>query len=125
MKLIELNNAKKVFSTHLQERIPTQTAYKIFKIVKTAEDNSEFYIAKVNSLLEECGEKNEDGTLKVDNNGSVKILNDKLNIWQKGIAEIDNLEIDTPDYTFTLEELSPIKLSVQDIINIQNLIKEQ
>lgn len=122
MKIKELLTAKNVIAKHINDPIPAQLAYKFFKLAKKIDEMEEFCRTKILAILDECAEKNEDGNFVQDNNG-FKLKPDKIEVWKSKKEEIDEIEVDSVEL-FSIDELSPLKLSVQDIVNIQKFIKE-
>lgn len=122
MKLKELLSAKPVIAKHLNDSIPARLAYKFFKLAKKIDENEEFYRAKITALLNECAEKDANGKY-VENAAGFKLKPDKLEEWKNGKDETENIEVEVAE-SFSISELAPLNLSVQDIINIQNLIQE-
>lgn len=122
MKIKELLTAKNVIAKHINDTIPAQLAYKFFKLAKKIDETEEFCRTKILAILDECAEKNEDGNFVQDSNG-FKLKPDKIEVWKSKKEEIDEIEVDSVEL-FSIDELSPLKLSVQDIVNIQKFIKE-
>lgn len=123
-KLINVVNADLTLSQFKNEKLPTPLAYKLFKASKAFSENVSFYRTKLQALVNDCGKKKEDGTLSTLN-GNIELSPDKKDEWNKGYEELKNLEVDIPDdISFTLDELSLIRLSANDFENIQDFIKE-
>lgn len=122
MKLCDLITLRNIFGKHLTDDIPMQTAYKVFKLVKRADSESEFYTKRLHDVIEKYGVRNEKNELQIDGN-AVKMDEAKRDEWQKAFAEIDNLTVDF-SVEFTLDELSVFTFSVADMSVLSNYIKE-
>ena len=123
MKVKQLIEAKKVILPLIQEKLSPKLSYKLMKFVKKIEVEEDFYNKQIGELIDKYGERDSDNNLIYTDNG-VKIQNDKISNCNAELQEVDNVEVDAPDLSFTLDELSEIKLSVRDMFFLQDFIKE-
>ena len=123
MKVKQLIEAKKVILPLIQEKLSPKLSYKLMKFVKKIEVEEDFYNKQIGELIDKYGERHSDNNLIYTDNG-VKIQNDKISNCNAELQEVDNVEVDAPDLSFTLDELSEIKLSVRDMFFLQDFIKE-
>ena len=123
MKIYDLIKMKTIFVPYYNDKLSAALSYKIFKLCNLIEQEEQFYNQKMQEIIDEFGEKS-DGKFVTDNNGNVKIIADRIDDAHKAINELRDIEVDTPNIVFTLDELSEIKLSVMDMVALEELIKE-
>ena len=123
MKIKQLIEAKKVIMPLIQEKLSPKLSYKLMKFVSKIEVEEDFYNQKLNELIDKYGERGEDGELIYTDTG-VKIQKDKMSICDSELQKISDVEAETPNMTFTLDELSEVKLSVRDMFFLQEFIAE-
>jgi hypothetical protein len=123
MKLIKIIQAKEVFAPHFQEKLAPSLSYKIYKLCKFAEQEEEFYNQKRRELIEEYAQRDETGAI-INNNGMIQLIPDKVTEARSAMAELESIDIETPNVKFSLDELSEIRLSVADIAALDGFIEE-
>lgn len=125
MKIKLLLVIKQLLCSILDVKLSTKTSYKIFKLIKKIEEDEVFYNTKLQEILNKFGEKDENGKFITDEKGNIKLNSKNVESCRKAITELDNLEVECPNIIFTLDELEPLNLSVNNIILLQNLIEEE
>ena len=123
MEIIKIIQAKDVFAPHFQEKLSPSLSYKIYKLCKFAEQEETFYSQKKRELIEEYAQRNEKGEI-VQNNGMISLIPDRIAEARSAFAQLDAIDVETPNVRFTLDELSEIKLSVADIVALDGFIEE-
>lgn len=98
-----------------------EAQYKVLKLKRALEQEVEIYNMQLTSL-QDYFERDEDGNpIQVD--GGIKIKNEFLDECNKKIIEINNTEIAVPDLYFSLEELEPLNLSLNELELLEPFIK--
>lgn len=124
MKLNKLLQARKVLSEHANEPIPTMLAYKILKFMKASDTEGAFYDKKLKEIIDEYGKKDESGKI-IYADGRVSISPDHLDDCQKAIDELGATDVDVPNISFTIQELTPINFSVSELYSLDEIIIEE
>lgn len=125
MKLGNIIKIQRVFMAIRKERITPILSYKIFKLLTQIEQNQvKFYNEQHSEIVKKYAEKDGDGNFVLTGSGNIQITEDKQKDFLKEMETLANLEVDAPDATFTILELSEIKLSIEDIAILNPLIKE-
>ena len=125
IELGKLIMAHRTLEAYAKERVCVKLAYKIFLFRKKAAEHEEFFSSKVNGIIKECSLKDDAGKLKCDENGNALIDKAKVEECKKAIAEVENLKVEKPSLDFILEELSEIKMSVEDLARLEDFIREE
>ena len=99
----------------LPQKLPIRTAYNLSKIFARAREELEFYQEKFKEIIIQYGEKDENGNLIFLENENISIQKDKIEECQKEITDLQNLELEIPDYSISLDSLEAIKISLDEI----------
>lgn len=103
--------------------MPAKTAYKISKLSNFLKDDANFYTERLSQIIEQYGEKDENGEPVISGNG-YKIQEDKTDECAAAIKELSEIEAAIPDAKINLSELENIELSPNDIAAIYDFIEE-
>lgn len=114
MKMSQIIGVKRVVDEMRQTKFASQTAYKLMKLSKAIDAENDFYIDKLKEIINEFGERDDDGNLVKDDDG-VKICKTKFDECQRALAELNNIEVEKPSVSLTVEELEPALLSIADM----------
>lgn len=102
-QLIDFRNNGSFFAS---ANLPLKGAYKINKIRKTVEKESEFYGEKFQEIINEYAQRNEQGEFKFSEDGSQILIQDgKIEECNKALEDLQKLEIEIDNYGLTLEDL--------------------
>lgn len=100
--------------------MPIKTAYKLKTIVKKMDEELTKYEEFRQELLLKHGSKNEDGSLKVDESGTVQFAGVSLGMFTKELNDLANVEIDVgslnPDEFGDKAEISTADLMALDAL---------
>ena len=111
----------------ITQRLPFSLAYKLSKIAQKLDEQVEFYTKNLHDLVDEYGEKDENGEIITDkeNNGSIVIKTEKIEDFQNKIIELQSIEVGEDIPTLTLMELEDkIELTTQEVLSLMPIIKE-
>lgn len=103
--------------------MPAKTAYKISKLSNFLKDDANFYTERLSQIIEQYGEKDENGEPVISGNG-YKIQKDKTDECTAAIKELSEIEAAIPDAKIYLSELDGVELSPDDIAAIYDFIEE-
>ena len=103
--------------------MPAKTAYKISKLSNFLKDDANFYTERLSQIIEQYGEKDENGELVISGSG-YKIQKDKTDECTAAIKELSEIEATVPDAKIYLSELDGVELSPDDIAAIYAFIEE-
>ena len=117
MKMYEILDFSKVYNSIKDEKMSIKTAYKLNKLIKKIEEENNFYNIKFHEIIEQYAEKDEQGEYQYIDENSIKIKEGKEQECYKKVSELQNLEIETPNITFSIEELGDINLTI-DTVNM-------
>lgn len=123
MNIFTIINAKRAFANYLDAPIPSVVAYKIMKLVRAAEAEEAFYQKEIRKLTEQYGKRNGDGSLVVED-GSVLLEEGTIQECRQKVEELKAIEVDAPNISFTLDELSCVCMTVREMNAISAFISD-
>ena len=122
MKITNLIQIRKIISRHADKKISTALAYKMMKFMKASDNDEAFYNEKIREIIEKYGEKDENGQIVCIESG-VSLVQTTIDECKSKIYELDGTEIDVPNIKFSLAELEQLKLSMNELFIIDELIE--
>jgi hypothetical protein len=123
--MYEILELQQLYNSISGVKLPLKTTYKFTRLMKRAETELEFYQTKFQEIIEEYGDKDENGQYKlVDNGQSIAIIPGKENECNMRLMELRNLEVPIDDIKFTVEELEKIDISIEELVCIMSLIED-
>ena len=111
----------------IKDRAPSiKTAYKMNKIYERATQEQTFIQEQQQKIAEKYAQRDEKGNLILtDDKTDILVEPSKMNEYKKALRELVEIEVELPDYSFTLDELEPLKLSINDLQPLMNFICEK
>lgn len=98
------------------------TQYKLLKIKKILDEEIEIYNEQIMSL-NAFFERDNEGNF-IQNQNGFKIKEEFLEECQKKINELNNSQISLPDIYFSLDELEPLSLTLNELELLEPFIKD-
>lgn len=123
MKIGKLVYTKSVLAPLCKEKLSPRLSYKLMKFISKIEEDEAFFNEKMREIVDMYGEKDAEGNL-VSLDGGIKIKEECRSECNKAVAELHAIDVEVPNITFTLDELSEVKLSVEDMMALDEFIKE-
>ena len=100
-----------------------KTQYKFLKLAKALDSELMIINEQKQRLIEKYVQTDENGEYIVNEDDGLVIKDDLVQEFQQKLLELDEMEIELPDLTFTLEELEDLKLSLQEIFYLEKFIE--
>ena len=105
------------------QTLRVKLAYKLNKLNSRLSEEAEFYRSEFYKILTEYAQKDENGEFIQNENGTGYLIKEgKTEECREKIQELQDLEIENLDITFTLEELEHLAVTPEEISAIMNLI---
>ena len=124
MKMYEILDFSKVYNSIKDEKMSIKTAYKLNKLIKKLQEENNFYNIKFHEIIEQYADKNDQGEYQYIDENSIKIKEGKEQECYKKVSELQNLEIEIPNITFSIEELGDINLTIDTVNMLMPFIEE-
>lgn len=107
------------------QKLSMKTAYRLAQLAKAVEEELAFYREKVQMIINEYGEKNENGELipTEDGNG-VKLRPGTEKECFEAMRELQEIEVTLPDVKFSIEDFGDVELNSTEMASIFPFIEE-
>lgn len=109
------------------QKMPIKTSYKLVQLANEIELKVKFFEEKMQEIVAEYGEKDEDGEFKRTDDGTgIRVKPNCAEICQQELFELSNLQVEL-NYTdtFSLDELNTLEISIEDLKTLMPFIKEE
>lgn len=124
MKLYEVLAIQNFYLNVQDAKLPIRTAYKLTRLMRRVEEESQFYQTEFAKIVNEYGLKENGQLVYSDDMTSIKIIEGKEDECNTKILELKNLEIDLSDFSFSIEEFEKLDLSINQMYGIIPLIND-
>jgi hypothetical protein len=102
-----------------------KTAHKLSKLSKAIEEEIGFYREKMTELIEQYAQKDNDGNYVYINDGrDIAITPEKITECHAKIRELETMDIELPNITFSVEEFENTTLTVDELQPILPFIED-
>ncbi len=125
LKMNQLSDFNNFYESNKDKHCALKTSYKLNKLYSAVLKELEFYREKFSAIVQEFAKRDENGNyVYTDDGSSVEIADGKNVECQEKVAELQNLEVELPDITFTIEEFNDMDISVAELNSLMPLITE-
>lgn len=125
IELYKAMNYKSLYESVKSKKMPFKTSYNFRKLAESSDKANEFYNAELTKLIEEYGEKDENGEYVLsDDKTAIQIQPERLQECQVRMNELSITEVDMPDVSFTFEELDGLEFSPDEVGMLIDLVNE-
>lgn len=125
MKMREAIEFSNLYESIKTLKLPVKTAYKFNRLIKHLEPDLKFYQSTFTSIIEECAKRDDQGQYCYTSDGAgVQISETKQVECNRRISELLDLEITVSGFTFSIDELDGLNLSIAQLESLMSLIVE-
>lgn len=124
LKMHQLTDLTSIFDKLKSLKLPFKTSYRITLLMQDVERHINFYQESFRNLLQEYGQKDEEGNLVPTADGQGVLLAEETmqEAYQK-LAELRELDVELPDCKFDLDAFAEIEISPQEMIVLMPFIE--
>ena len=123
LKFQDMVAVESFIQQHATDKMPVSAAFKLNKILRAISGDLQFFRDRYTTLLQTCGEKDENGELVVLENGNYKIKDEAT--FEKGVKEIMDEEVVYNDLSCVkLVDLQDIQISIAELSAVMPIIEE-
>ena len=123
MKIIDLINAKNAFDLNCKYDGDMQLALKVIKFIKAVETETDFYDKKYSEIVSKYAVKDKDGNIEQNERGLL-IGKDFISDFTKEIDSLNTVDVDKPDFEFTVDDLNKCDLTGNGLYALYPFIKD-
>ena len=107
------------------QKLSMKTAYRLAQLARAADGEIVFYREKFQEIVRRYGELDEHGNpIPTAKGDGVKLRPGTEQDCYQAMAELQNLEVEMPDITFTIDDFSNVELTTTEIHAIMPFIVE-
>lgn len=107
------------------QKIPIKTAYKLSRLAKSIETEIQFYQEKLREIIQKHAILDENGQpVFTEENGGVKLIEGHETECYTEMQELQDLDVEIPDITFTLDEFANVELTLDEMNNFMSFIQD-
>ena len=123
MKLSQIELLKETLLNISQKELPFRLAYKVSKLSEKIEKDHLFFTEEVQKIIIKYAERDEKGEIAFEGN-NVKIQRDLIEQAEKDLKELDEVETEEINVSFTLDELESLNIKPLEVSALMPFIKE-
>ena len=113
MKLKELIQLRQILGALANQKMSIKSSYSIARFISQTNDAEIIYNQKIQELINEFGDRDQQNKFKTDENGSISIKEGKEQECNDKIAEIDNFEIDVPQLIISEKDIDNLDSKIE------------
>ena len=115
-----------VFYTAVKDqKLPLKTAYRLSKIANAIDSEIQFYHNKLQGIIAQYAEKDENGKTKLTEDGmNIKLRAGVEEECYSAINELQQLEIELPDIYFSIDDFANVELTPIEFSAIMPFVEE-
>lgn len=116
LKMQEILGFAEFYEAVKAQKISMKTAYRLAQLANAIENELKFYREKVQAIIAEYGEKDENGNpVSTENGEGIKLVAGKENECLLAMRDLQELEVTLPDIKFNIEDFGNAELSTSAI----------
>lgn len=123
IKRIDLINLYVIIDKIKDKTFNIYTQYNFLKLQEYINKEREIYLKQQASLIEKFGQKNENGEVVINKDGTVEMKEENIKECEKLLQDINELSIQIPDIFFSLDELKELELTFSELSALKLFIK--
>ena len=124
LKLNELLNATDALQTLSKKSLQARPAFQVVRLLKAADKEiQEFNDIRV-KVVNQYGDKDENGELITDENGNCHIAPEHINEFNKELNDLLNTEIEINANMLSLSDLEELEFTPSDLALLEPFIEE-
>jgi hypothetical protein len=124
MKLQTIETLQSSLTQLKSQEMPLRLSYKFSKLLSKIEKDSEFFTEKTREVILKYAEKDENGDLVQTEDGNIRIQTGKIEEANKAMMELNDIEVEDINITFTLDELESLSIAPEVLQPLLPLIVE-
>lgn len=123
MKLYKVVALQDFFKLVKDKKMPILITYKLAKLAHRAEEEIVFYNQELNKIVQEYSLKENGQAVLSEDKSSIIIIPGKEEECSQKISDLQNIEVDLSDFSFSIEDFEQLDLTLSQFDLIFPLIK--
>ena len=106
-----------------QKPLKARSAYAVSKILNAADAEMSSFNETRMDLIRKYGEKGEDGELKSDENGNVRIMPESLETFNKELQDLLKTEVEISASKIRIEDIDDVDFTAAEMAQLDDFIE--
>ena len=123
VKLEELVNATEGLKGLSQKELKARCAYAVGKILKSADAEIQSFNETRMELIKKYGEKDENGELKTEENGNVRIPPEQMEAFSRELRELLDTTVEISANKIKMDDIGDVKFTPAEMAQLENFIE--
>lgn len=123
MKLYKVVALQDFFKLVKDKKMPILITYKLAKLAHRVEEEIAFYNQELNKIVQEYSLKENGQAVLSEDKSSIIIIPGKEEECSQKISDLQNIEVDLGDFSFSIEDFEQLDLTLSQFDLIFPLIK--
>lgn len=123
--LNDVVNATGTFNKIMQQSFKGSLAFKIARLARELDKEMQTFNTERQKIIQQYGEKDENGELKVDENGNVKFDNNKINEINEDFNSLLNTELEINADKLPIDSMDAFEITPQEMLQIEKFFEEE
>jgi hypothetical protein len=119
IKLSDVVNATETFNKIMQQSFKGSLAFKIARLARELDKEMQTFNSERQKIIQKYGEKDENGELKIDENGNVKFENSKIQEINDEFNSLLNTELEINADKLPMDSIDAFEITPQEMLGIE------
>ena len=116
LKMQDILGFTSFYDTVKSQKLTMKTAYRLARLAKAIEDELQFYREKLQAIIREYGEMDEQGNpIPTEDGKGIKLRPGTETDCFTAMKELQEINVELPDIQFSIEDFENIELTTNDI----------
>ena len=116
LKMQDILGFTSFYDTVKNQKLTMKTAYRLARLAKAIEDELQFYREKLQAIIREYGEMDEQGNpIPTEDGNGIKLRPGTEVDCFTAMKELQEINVELPDIQFSIEDFENIELTTNDI----------
>lgn len=124
IKLSDVVNATETFNKIMQQSFKGSLAFKIARLARELDKEMQTFNTERQKIIQKYGEKDENGELKIDENGNVKFENSKIQEINEEFNSLLNTELEINADKLPMDSIDAFEITPQEMLSIETFFEE-
>ena len=124
VNLNDILDASETFNTIMQQSFKGSLAFKIARLARELDKEMKTFNEERQKLLQRYCVKDENGELKTDDNGMVRVESDKINDFNEEFSSLLETEVEINAEKLSMDSLDSFDITPQQMISIEKFFEE-
>ena len=123
VSLNDILNASETFNAIMQQSFKGSLAFKIARLARELNKEMETFNAERQKLLQKYCVKDENGELKINDNGTVQVEPDKINEFNEEFTSLLETEVEINAEKLPINSIDNFNITPQQILTIEKMFE--